>query len=58
MSNVDASNATTTVQPGEPAPSTDDRVAALESRLDAVAALAEKANATATEVAAAAKPQR
>lgn len=32
-----------------------DRIAALEARLDAVSALAEKANATATEVAAAAK---
>lgn len=32
------------------------RVAALEARLDAVAALAEKANATAQEVAVAAKP--
>lgn len=37
-------------------PSAADRIAALESRLDAVAALAEKASATATEVAAAAKP--
>lgn len=39
-------------------PSAEDRIVALESRLDAVAALAEKANATATEVAAAAKPTR
>ena len=36
--------------------STDERVDALEWRLDAVAALAEKANATATEVAQAAAP--
>jgi hypothetical protein len=34
------------------------RMAALEARLDAVAALAEKADATAREVAAAARPPR
>lgn len=44
------------VPDGPPSPL--DRVAALEARLDAVAAKAEQASITAQEVAAAAKPQR
>lgn len=54
---LDAHEADLSVVPPEP-PEPVDRVAALEARLDEVAALAEKADATAQEVAAAAKPTR
>lgn len=45
-------------EPEPDTPTLTERLDAAESRLDSVAALAEKANVTATEVATAAKPQR